>query len=208
MTLRLELGNAMSSKIEELKCVFLSIGSNIEGDVLIDGAQAALQFDEMVWRRVTEQAKQRHFNAVLIDLCDGCAYPSHQELAVKGTIRIMDGAVIVKADIHSAIIKEDESSRTKEGAQALAQTINESSKVEIFYDNDESAAQATVVALPVSTDDTNWDVVPAFHFFDGSNDLAYYDFFTEEAFPKTMAQLGSVILHFREYFGKYYMKDR
>ena len=131
-----------------------------------------------------------------------------QELAVNGTIRIMDGAVIVKADIHSAIIKEDESSRTKEGAQALAQSINESSKVEIFYDNDESAAQATVVALPVSTDDTNWDVVPAFHFFDGSNDLAYYDFFTEEAFPKTMAQLGSVILHFREYFGKYYMKDR
>ena len=75
----------MSSKIEELRCVFLSLGSNIEGDVLIDGAQAALQFDETVWRRITERARQRRFNAVLMDLCDGCIYPSHPELAVKGS---------------------------------------------------------------------------------------------------------------------------
>lgn len=130
-----------------------------------------------------------------------------EKLAVSGTIRIMDGAVIVKADINSAIIKEDEFSRTKEAAQELAQTINQNSKVEIFYDNDVTAAQATIIALPVSTDDTYWNVEPALHFFDGSADMTLNDFFTEEAFPKTMAKLGAVILHFRTYFGKYYGKE-
>ncbi len=130
-----------------------------------------------------------------------------EELAESGTIRIMDGAVIVKADINSAIIKEDEFSSTKEGAQELARTINQNSKVEIFYDNDVTAAQATIIALPVSTDDTYWNVEPALHFFDGSADMTLNDFFTEEAFPKTMAKLGAVILHFRTYFGKYYGKE-
>ena len=77
--------NDKVDKATELRCVFLSLGSNIEGDVLIDGAQDPLQFDEAVWRRITGHAKERGFNAVLIDLCDGCTYPSHPELAVKGS---------------------------------------------------------------------------------------------------------------------------
>lgn len=130
-----------------------------------------------------------------------------EKLDASGTIRIMNGAVIIKASAKSFVEPSSDPS-TKEGAQALASAINASSKVDIYFDNNESVVQSSVIALPVSTDESGWTVLPGFHFYDGSNDLAYYDFLTEEAFPKTMAQLGSVVLHFREYFGKYYMHER
>lgn len=129
-----------------------------------------------------------------------------EKLDASGTIRIMNGAVIIKASAKSFVEPSSDPS-TKEGAQALASAINASSKVDIYFDNNESVVQSSVIALPVSTDESGWTVLPGFHFYDGSNDLAYYDFLTEEAFPKTMAKLGAVILHFRTYFGKYYGKE-
>lgn len=129
-----------------------------------------------------------------------------EKLDASGTIRIMNGAVIIKASAKTFVEPASDPS-TKEGAQALASVINANSKVDIYFDNDESVAQSSVIALPVSMDESAWTVLPGFHFYDGSNDLAYYDFFTEEAFPKTMAKLGAVILHFRTYFGKYYGKE-
>ena len=48
-------------------------------------AAKELRFDEQVWRDATKLAKKGNLNAVLIDLHEGVVYPSHPELAVKGS---------------------------------------------------------------------------------------------------------------------------
>ena len=44
-----------------------------------------LRFDESCWRAVTEKMQKAEMNFVMIDLGEGVVYPSHPELAVKGS---------------------------------------------------------------------------------------------------------------------------
>ena len=44
-----------------------------------------LRFDEKVWRDLTEQSRDVGMNMIVIDLAEGLVYPSHPELAVKGS---------------------------------------------------------------------------------------------------------------------------
>ena len=44
-----------------------------------------LRFDEKVWRDLTEQTRDAGMNMVIVDLAEGLVYPSHPELAVKGS---------------------------------------------------------------------------------------------------------------------------
>lgn len=44
-----------------------------------------LRFDESLWREVTAEMKDAGFNMVIIDLGEGLVYPSHPELAIKGS---------------------------------------------------------------------------------------------------------------------------
>ena len=44
-----------------------------------------LRFDEKVWRDLTEQTRDVGMNMVIIDLAEGLVYPSHPELAVRGS---------------------------------------------------------------------------------------------------------------------------
>ena len=48
-------------------------------------AAKELVFDEAVWQEATKLAKKGGLNAVLIDLHEGVVYPSHPEIAVKGS---------------------------------------------------------------------------------------------------------------------------
>ena len=76
---------------KEMRGMFLQLGNNMWRDVgfsVADDAERAqdhLRFDEGVWKRLTDRMVEKGFNAVVIDLGEGCAYPSHPELAVKGT---------------------------------------------------------------------------------------------------------------------------
>ena len=78
--------------------MFLQFGNNMWSDVPVkdwaltkkeDLAEVSsldvLRFDEEVWRRLTDRMVQKGFNAVVMDLGEGCIYPSHPELAVKGS---------------------------------------------------------------------------------------------------------------------------
>ena len=78
--------------------MFLQLGNNMWSDVSVkdwaltkkeDLAEVSslevLRFDEEVWRRLTDRMAQKGFNAVVMDLGEGCIYPSHPELAVKGS---------------------------------------------------------------------------------------------------------------------------
>ena len=84
--------------MNELRGMFLNLGYNMWSDAPVSewaltkkddlgyiSAKPYLRFDEAVWRRLTDRMAQRGFNAVLIDLGEGCVYPSHPELAVKGS---------------------------------------------------------------------------------------------------------------------------
>ena len=83
---------------KEMRGMFLQFGNNMWSDVPVkdwaltkkeDLAEVSsldvLRFDEEVWRRLTDRMVQKGFNAVVMDLGEGCIYPSHPELAVKGS---------------------------------------------------------------------------------------------------------------------------
>ena len=44
-----------------------------------------LRFDELVWREITEKMGLVGANMAVIDIGEGLVYPSHPELAVKGS---------------------------------------------------------------------------------------------------------------------------
>ena len=88
----------MNENIKEMRGMFLQLGNNMWSDVPVkdwaltkkeDLAEVSsldvLRFDEEVWRRLTDRMVQKGFNAVVMDLGEGCIYPSHPELAVKGS---------------------------------------------------------------------------------------------------------------------------
>ena len=88
----------MNENIKEMRGMFLQLGNNMWSDVPVkdwaltkkeDLAEVSsldvLRFDEAVWRRLTDRMVQKGFNAVVMDLGEGCIYPSHPELAVKGS---------------------------------------------------------------------------------------------------------------------------
>ena len=49
------------------------------------GAADHLRCDDALWREVTDKARAVGFNMLLMDLGEGIQYPSHPELAVKGS---------------------------------------------------------------------------------------------------------------------------
>ena len=88
----------MKENAKEMRGMFLQLGNNMWSDVPVkdwaltkkeDLAEVSsldvLRFDEAVWRRLTDRMVQKGFNAVVMDLGEGCIYPSHPELAVKGS---------------------------------------------------------------------------------------------------------------------------
>ena len=88
----------MKENAKEMRGMFLQFGNNMWSDVPVkdwaltkkeDLAEVSsldvLRFDEEVWRRLTARMVQKGFNAVVMDLGEGCIYPSHPELAVKGS---------------------------------------------------------------------------------------------------------------------------
>ena len=88
----------MNGKMEEMRGMFLNLGYNMWSDVPVESwgntkkedlgivtAADHLRCDGDVWQRVTDRMAQLKFNTVVIDLGEGCFYPSHPELAVKGT---------------------------------------------------------------------------------------------------------------------------
>ena len=50
-----------------------------------NGTADYLRFDENVWRNLTERMHDIGMNMIIIDLAEGLVYPSHPELAVKGS---------------------------------------------------------------------------------------------------------------------------
>ena len=76
------------------RAILLHLGQNMWGEYLAPGEkrQKGLQYtaehlrtDETVWRALTERMKERKFNMAVIDVGEGLIFPSHPELAVKGS---------------------------------------------------------------------------------------------------------------------------
>ena len=82
---------------KEIRAMMLKLGSNTHAEPLDPSAKPKnqwdyehtvsdeLRLDEDVWREVTGAMAAKGYNMVVIGLAEGVAYPSHPELAVKGT---------------------------------------------------------------------------------------------------------------------------
>ena len=79
---------------EQVRAILLHLGQNMWGEYLAPGEKRQkdlkytadhLRTDENVWRDVTARMQKRHFNMAVIDVGEGLVFPSHPELAVKGS---------------------------------------------------------------------------------------------------------------------------
>ena len=77
-----------------VRAVLLHLGQNMWGEYREPGEEKMpglqytadhLRTDEAVWRALTERMRTRRFNMAVIDIGEGLVYPSHPELAVKGS---------------------------------------------------------------------------------------------------------------------------
>ena len=78
----------------EIRAVFLPWGHNMWGESLPKGVTKIkggrlcndhLKFDEAMWRKLVDRLVLRKMNVAVIDLGEFPVYPSHPELAVKGS---------------------------------------------------------------------------------------------------------------------------
>ncbi len=84
----------LAGKPEEIRAVLLHMGMNMWGEWRAPGepkiagkryTHDEICFSEDVWNRTIDHAKARNFNMVVMDLGEFVTYPSHPELAVKGS---------------------------------------------------------------------------------------------------------------------------
>ena len=83
-----------SEKLANVRGVYLPWGHNMWGESLPKGVKAIkggrlcndhCKFDEAMWRKVVDRLVLRKMNLAVIDLGEFPIYPSHPELAVKGS---------------------------------------------------------------------------------------------------------------------------
>ena len=85
---------AFAKRTEDIRAVFLPWGHNMWGEALPEGVKSIkggrlcgdrLKFDESMWRKLVDHLVLRKMNTVVIDVGEFPVYPSHPELAVKGS---------------------------------------------------------------------------------------------------------------------------
>ena len=85
---------AFAKTPEEIRAVLLHMGMNMWGEwrapdeTKVEGKRYTrdeIYFSEDIWKRTIDHAKKRKYNMVVMDLGEFVKYPSHPELAVKGS---------------------------------------------------------------------------------------------------------------------------
>ena len=85
---------SFAQKPDEIRGVLLHWGHNMWGESLPEDVKSIkggricndhVKFDEALWRKLVDRLVERKMNLVLIDLGEFPVYPSHPELAVKGS---------------------------------------------------------------------------------------------------------------------------
>ena len=85
---------AFAKSPDEIRAVLLHMGMNMWGEWRAEGepkiagkryTNDAIHFSEDIWNRTIDHAKQAGLNMVVMDLGEFVKYPSHPELAVKGS---------------------------------------------------------------------------------------------------------------------------
>ncbi|MBR2838311.1 MAG: hypothetical protein IKE55_06000 [Kiritimatiellae bacterium] len=85
---------AFAKTPQEIRAVLLHWGHNMWGESLPEGVKAIkggricndhVKFDDALWRKLVDRLVLRKMNTVVIDLGEFPVYPSHPELAVKGS---------------------------------------------------------------------------------------------------------------------------
>ena len=85
---------AFAKGVEDIRGVLLHWGHNMWGEALPEDVKSItngtlcndrVKFDDALWQQLVDRLVARKMNLVLIDLGEFPVYPSHPELAVKGS---------------------------------------------------------------------------------------------------------------------------
>lgn len=121
-----------------------------------------------------------------------------------------DGKAVVKGKFDVEDLKKLSSEAdTEAAAQILAVAWNKAAKADLFFDGN-ATVQASLVYLPVAPtfkDDADpgyWEVQPGIHFYDGSKDMTFEEFYMtcmeEEAFEEVIEDAKVFVAKLKFYY--------
>jgi len=129
---------------------------------------------------------------------------------IDGEIRHLGGEVILKGKVdveQGNAISATEGIATEAEARQLAAKMEQSFSAEIYYDNNPTLQAKFCVLVVEDSGSHTWSLEPGIHFFDGSEDMGFYDFFNAQDFKPLMDQVNTFMGKISLYFYKYFNND-
>lgn len=133
---------------------------------------------------------------------------------ITGTITLMGGQAIIKADIDAGDLFNKRMSYTSEAdAKVVASAFNKNAKADLYFDNNPTIQASLVFSVQEDKENGRWNIIPGLHFYDGSADMTYTEFANsfmtnKEAASPLMGEFGSFMTKFKKYFGEYLPKEK
>ncbi len=133
---------------------------------------------------------------------------------ITGTITLMGGQAIIKADIDAGDLFNKKMSYSSEAdAKVVASAFNKNAKADLYFDNNPTIQASLVFSVEEDKENECWNIIPGLHFYDGSADMTYKEFANsfmtnKEAASPLMAEFGSFMTKFNTYFGEYLPKKK
>ena len=129
---------------------------------------------------------------------------------VDGEIRHLGGEVILKGKVdveQSNAISATSGIATEAEARQIAAKMEQSFNAELYYDNNPTLQAKFCVLVMEDSYSHTWSLEPGIHFFDGSEDMGFYDFFNAQDFKPLLDQVNTFMGKISLYFYKYFNND-
>lgn len=131
---------------------------------------------------------------------------------ITGTITLMGGQAIIKADVDAGDLMGKKLRYSSEAdAKLVAASFNKNAKADLYFDNNPTIQASLVFMVQEDKENESWNIIPGFHFYDGSADMTYMEFVNsfmtnKEASGPLMGEVASFKTNFNTYFGEYLPK--
>lgn len=122
---------------------------------------------------------------------------------ITGTVSILGGAALLKADIDMGDLQNAETHYATEAeARKVAAVFTKNAKADLYFDNNPTI-QASLCFMVEENEYEGWSIVPGVHLYDGSADIPVFEFFdlTEDVWKPVTGEFTSLITKISKYFG-------
>lgn len=122
---------------------------------------------------------------------------------ITGTVSILGGAALLKADIDMGDLQNAETHYATEAeARKVAAVFTKNAKADLYFDNNPTV-QASLCFLVEQDDKELWEIIPGLHLYDGSADVPIVEFFdlTEDVWKPVTGEFASFMSKISKYFG-------